>query len=216
MSLRALTLAIATLTTSWALAERPPVSLGVGYASQVVTHRAYDLVDADDHLPMLSLAAGYRFAVDPGLVDLDLTFRAGGTGSTAHQVLNAGFAMSGLQAGGTFRYPWKRHLEPYARLGLGYDWGWLTVQGVRDMAGAVSAEGLLGLQVPLRPRGVLLSAVVLDVGVGYALRTPFHFGELSPPPPQRPAQEPIEVVGTDIGRLPTSGIAYRLGLTFRL
>jgi hypothetical protein len=208
------------LFASQAFAALPPVSASIGYASEVFTSSDYDLVDGDDHLPMWHFGAGYSLRPARGVLDLELQFHTGATGEAAYQSLQTSLWLRGVEAGATWRYPLYKHLEPYARLGAGYDWATLSLGGERleQTIGRPAANGTLGLQIPLplRPDVENYSALVVDFGVGYTLRPAYGFHELAPRAPDEPGEDPIAHVPTNLGSLSLSGVAYRILLTFRL
>ena len=198
----------------------PPLGASVGYSADVVSRRSYDFVAVDDHMPSFAVSAGTRFALERGTLDLDLAFTTGGAGATAHQSLKTGLQLVTLEVAATYRYPWLRHLEPYLRVSAGPGWATLTVNttggAVHQTLANASGTGLLGLSFPfaLSPRGT--ATLVLDLGVGYSLRSTYAFNSLMRDPPKHPTGEEVPDVPLSLGRLDLSGISYRFGVGMRL
>lgn len=208
------------LLSTPALAALPPLSASFGYAAEVITTRDYDFVDGNDHLPMLRVGVAYSLAVSRGILDVELQFHTGDTRELVHQAINADLWLRGVEGGAAWRYPLLRHLEPYARIGAGYDWATLQLAGPRleQTAGAPAASALAGVQLPLwlSSGAERSSAIVLDLGIGYTLRPSFAFDAAMPRPPDEPGEAPIENVPTNLGSLSLSGISYRLLVSYRL
>ncbi|MFL5322611.1 MAG: hypothetical protein ACJ790_23320 [Myxococcaceae bacterium] len=204
-----------------AAAELPPISVSAGYASEVFTSRSYDLVDSDDHLPMFRIGAGYQLRqFSFGMLDVEGAFHTGGAGESVHVVNTSGLAFRGVELGGNLRRSVWTHFEPYAHLGVGYDWATLTLNGGASLTQTVSrpaVNGMLGFQIPM-PLALTENApaLIIDIGVGYTLRPGFGFHELRAPEPVKQPDDPIASAAVNVGTLPLSGISYRIGLTFRL
>lgn len=203
-----------------ASAALPPLSASIGYASEVFSSSDYDFVDADDHLPMWRFGVAYTLRPARGALDLELQAHTGASGDSVHQAQQTSLWLRGVEAGATWRYSLLRHLEPYARLGAGYDWATLSIASGRleQTVGRPAANGTVGLQIPMpiRPDAENVSAIVLDFGVGYTLRPSFGFHALAPPTPDDPGEDPIARVPTNLGSMSLSGISYRILLSFRL
>lgn len=213
-------LCVVSLFSASALAL-PPVSASIGYASEVFSASDYDFVDGDDHLPMWRFGAAYSLKPARGILDVELQYQTGSTSESVYQTLQSTLWLRGVQAGATWRYLLYRHLEPYARLGAGYDWATLTVGGesrMQQTVGRPAANGMLGVQVPmpLRMNTEHSSAIVLDFGVGYTLRPSYGFNQQGPKPPDKPEEDPVGHVPANLGSMSLSGISYRILIAFRL
>jgi hypothetical protein len=198
---------------AWAV---PPLHVQLGYASEVVTHRSWDFVDGNDHLPLFKLGAGYTLALQSGALDLGLAFRAGGSSAFSFGV-NTDLLLRGGEVAATWRHPMTSWLHPYGRLGLALDWATLKVRGGALEQTVLSPAGTAQLGVQLRHRPPRLPGwLTFDVGVGYTLRPEARFGALQPPPPDKPGPEDVRSGGVDLGALPLGGIAYQLLLGVQL
>ncbi|HSP77896.1 MAG TPA: outer membrane beta-barrel protein [Myxococcaceae bacterium] len=199
---------------------RPPLSLRLGYAAQISTDRAYDLVDDNDHLPLFRVGAGYRLPVPAGLLELEAGFLTGGSSASVYRQGTASLGLMGVELGAAYRLPLGPHVEPYAQAFVGYDWLTLKLEPFRQRVGRTSATGLLGVTflVPTRPRTPGSSAFFVDVGAGYGFRPDARFDALEAEPPNPPEGEDVSVPQSSLrlGSLPLSGVVYRLQLGLRL
>lgn len=217
--MRASTLFAALLLLAPAAAQaRPPLTLGLGFAGQVVTGRAWDLVDENDHLPMLRLGAGWAFDAPGGKLEAGAGFLTGSTQASFHQTGQANLWMRGLELSATYRRPLVRFFTPYARLGAGLDWATLSIGNALEQTDlSPSASGMLGFTFPfVRTSGGARGPhewLVLDLGVGYAVRPAFDFDEMLPPGYERGGSDSIDRAPVDMGTISTSGVVYRVGLT---
>lgn len=213
-------LCVTLFSSSLAHAELPNVSLSVGAQTQVVTGRDFDLVGNDDHFMRLRLGAAYALHPPVGRLDLEAAYVDGLKSSTLHQAMKAQLGLRGFEVGALYRYPLHRHLEPYARLGTGYDWGVLVVGEGRleETVANPFGSALFGAQLPMQlaDRGTKDPSVVFDLGVGYTLRPEYAFHRLTPKTasPLPPDSVPNQAV--DFGSLGLSGITYRLQLALRI
>jgi len=221
--MRALCLAASLLFAIPALADRPPLTVSMGVVDQVITERAFDLVSSRDHLPLFRVSAGYGLNVLAGRLDVDLAFRTGSTSATAYQAGTTGLSLVGAELAFAYRYPLARFFEPYLRLGVGYDWATLRVDGtgqkLAQTTGSLVGSGMLGFAFPLvvtNRDGLRHTWLVVDLGAGYAVRPGFEFDRMLPASSGKedagaPQQTPV-----DLGTLPFSGFVWQLGLTLRL
>jgi hypothetical protein len=213
----AVLLLAAVLSPSEALA-RPPMSFRLGYASQVSTARAYDLVDENDHLPLFRVGAAYALPLTGGRLEVEGGFLTGSTSALLHQVAEAKLGLVGVELGAAYRVSLGSVVEPYAQALIGYDWLGLRVGSLRQDVGQVSATGLLGvsLVLALHPGRAGSPAFLFDVGAGYGFRPGARFDALAPEPPGQGSPEPIPSTALPVGSLPLSGVAYRLQIGLRL
>lgn len=195
-----------------------PLTLRLGYAGQVSTARAYDLVDENDHLPLFRVGAGYSLLLPMGRLEVEGGFLSGGTSASLHQVATAKLGLVGVELGAAYRVRMGTSLEPYAQVLVGHDWLNLEVATLSQRTGQLSATGLLGvsLLIPTRPGDEASSAFVLDFGVGYGLRPEARFDALSAESPEKAGEEPIRSAPLPVGALPLSGVTYRLQVGLRL
>jgi len=203
---------------AWAL---PPVSLSVGYSAQVFSARGYDFVAGHDHLQQLRVGAGYALPVWRGFLDLELAFASGSTHQWTHGAIETSFVMRGLEAGASFRLPVRTHFHPYLQVGAGWDWSTLTVGSQARLTQTVSAasgRAMVGAQIPFKlgPSDSKAPFLMFDLGLGYVVRPSAGFDAMAPAQAAVSGEEPIARARTDLGTLPLSGIAYRVGVTFRL
>ncbi|MBX7098409.1 MAG: hypothetical protein K1X89_11900 [Myxococcaceae bacterium] len=204
-----------------AWAERPELSASFGFASELMTSSQYDLVSADDPLRMYRVAAAGTFAAPRGHVDVELGWRSGAASATAHGTLSSSLWVRGVDVSAGYRFAWLKHLEPYARAGVGLDWASLSLTGSSALEQTVlhpSGTFLGGLQFPFAlgvgaPGGL---AFVVDLGVGYVVRPAYTFDALAPPPPSGRQEDPIARGAVNLGSMPLSGFTWRLGVTVRL
>jgi hypothetical protein len=196
----------------------PPVSFRLGYAGQVSTARAYDLVDENDHLPRFRLGAAYAFDVPRGRLEVEGGFLAGGSSAPLHLFSEAELGLTGVELGAAYRMPLGAIVEPYAQALLGYDWVRLELGPLRQRVGQVAVTGLLGVSFHISTgAGTATSPTFLfDVGVGYGFRPDARFDALTPEPPGEDVEEPIASTPLPVGALPLSGVAYRIQLGLRL
>ena len=202
---------------AWAL---PPVTLSLGYSAQVFTGRSYDLVSSNDTLASVRLGVGYSFTLRRGFLDVEGAYASGGTTDTTQGGIPVSFQLSGLEAGLAYRYPLLAHLEPYLRLGAGWDWVTLTLQDPTRLTQTVSnasGSAMLGAQIPFKlgPDDSRAPWLLMDLGIGYTLRPGAGFHAMQPAQTPR-AEDPIAHASTNLGTLPLSGIQYRIAITFRL
>jgi hypothetical protein len=207
----------AVLTPSTASA-RVPVSLRLGYAGQVSTPRAYDLVDENDHLPMFRLGAAYAFLLRSGRLELEGGFLTGGSSASLHGLTEAKLGLVGVELGAAYRVRLGSYFEPYVQALVGYDGLNLQVGVLKQDVGQVSATGLLGLSLvfPVQPNIAGSPAFLVDLGVGYGFRPEARFDALAPEPPDEDAEAPVPSLPLRVGDLPLSGVAYRLQVGLRL
>lgn len=210
---------IASLAPGPALAG--PFTASLGLSTQVATARAYDLVDDDDHLPMLRVAGGLRLDAPRGALEADLGFSTGATSAPLHASREAGLWLRGLSLGATYRLALHRRFEPYAKLEAGWDWATLSLDddALGQRVSRLAATGMLGFQVPVistEREGVTRDRVVFDLGVGWTVRPGFEFDAIAPEPPERPDPEAIPRAPLGLGTLPMSGAVYRLGFTVKI
>ncbi len=199
---------------------RPPLSLRLGYAAQVNTDRAYDLVDEDDHLPLFRVGAGYHLPVPAGRLELEAGLLTGGSSASLYNQGTAGLGLVGVELGAAYRLPLGTHFEPHVQLFVGYDWLTLKLEPFKQRVGRPSATGLLGMTflIPTQPRTPGGTAFFVDVQVGYAFRPVADFDALEAESPEPPEGEDVSVPQSSLrlGSLPLSGVAYRLQLGLRL
>lgn len=204
------------LTAPAALAELPPLSVSVGYASQAFGARGYDLVDADDHLALVRVAAGTGVGLPFGALDLELAYLGGGTDGQAHVTVPTAFSLRGVQLAATLRLPVRTWFQPYAQVAGGLDWATLTLGSTARLTQTAltgSGQGLLGVQfhVRLGPSSARrVPWLVFDLGGGGVLRTAAQFDALRPAEPAQPPVDPIGTTSVDVGALPLSGWTFRL------
>lgn len=198
---------------------RPPLSLRLGYASQVSTARAYDLVDENDHLPLFRVGAAYAFPMQQGArLEVEAGFLAGGSSASLHQVDTARLGLVGVELGAAYRLRLGTYVEPYAQALVGYDWLSLEVGPLGQRLGQVSATALLGVALvfPLNPYSAKGPSFLFDLGVGYGFRPDARFDALAPEPPGKDVEEPVPSQSLRVGDLPLAGVAYRLQVGLRL
>jgi hypothetical protein len=201
---------------AWAL---PPVQLSLGYSAQVFSSRSYDLVSSNDTLQSVRLAAGYSFELSRGAIEAEVAYQTGGSDDRTHGGYSANFELRSLEAGVSYRYPLFSHLEPYVHLGAAVDWATLslaTTQLTQTVMGG-SGNALIGAQIPFKlgPDGSRAPWLLMDLGIGYVLRPVAGFHAMQPGLTNH-TDDPIAHGTTDVGRLPLSGVQYRVLLTFRL
>jgi opacity protein-like surface antigen len=200
----------------------PPLTASFGLGAQVVTNRAYDMVDDNDHLAMVHVGAGYGFELAGGTLELELGYQGGSTSAPLHGGSDANLWLRGLELNATYRYPLARYFEPYARLGAGVDWATLSLNdgALNQRVSVLSGSAMLGFNVPLVASkdelGRRRTRLALDVGLGYAQRQAADFNALAPEPPDKVSPDTIGYNGINLGKLFLSGITYRIGLTARL
>ena len=197
---------------------RPPVSLRLGYAAQVSTARAYDLVDENDHLPLFRVGAAYAFPVRGGArLEVEGGVLSGGSSASLHLMDTAKLGLVGVEVGAAYRVRLGSYVEPYAQALLGYDWLKLGIGPLGQRVGQVSATGLLGVSLvfPLHVRNAEGPSFLIDLGVGYGLRPDARFDALAPEPDED-AEEPVPSQPLRAGDLPLRGVAYRLQVGLRL
>lgn len=199
----------------------PPLTASLGVGAQVVTDRAYDMVDDNDHLPMIHVGAGYRFQLAGGGLELELGYQGGSTSAPLHAGADAKLWLRGLELSATYRYPLWRFCEPYARLGLGVDWATLSLDGdaLTQRVSVPSGSAMVGFSVPLvttKAEAGRRALVAIELGLGYALRRAADFNALAPEPPGKVSPDAMGQTGIDMGKLFLSGITYRVGLIARL
>jgi hypothetical protein len=197
---------------------RVPLSLRLGYAGQVSTARAYDLVDENDHLPLFRVAAAWAFPLPGSRLEVEGGFLTGGSAAPLHQVSTAKLGLVGVELGAAYRVRVGTYLEPYAQVLIGHDWLNLDIGPLNQGAGQVSATGLAGVSLafPLLTREAAGPVFLIDLGVGYGFRPGARFDALAPEPPDESDKEPIPSVALPLGSLPLSGVAYRLQVGLRL
>ncbi|MEW5739385.1 MAG: hypothetical protein AB1938_10690 [Myxococcota bacterium] len=217
--MRALFALATALVASTSQAAWPTLAASAGYESQIFTSRSYDLVDTNDFLPMFRVGAGAGFEVGRGFLDLTLSFSTGASRETAHAAQVATeFWLRGLELTGMYRRPVLSWLEPYAQLGLGWDWATLTFISASRSSQTVSnvaGSGLVGVQLPVRMgtgRG-RLPFMIFDVGGGYVLRPDYAFDAMAPERSDLP--EPIADGSVNLGRLPMHGWVWRVLVSVR-
>jgi hypothetical protein len=208
----------AALISASVWAQLPPIRAEVGYAAQVVTNRSWDFVDDDDHLPMWRLAAGTTFDLDVGIVDAQLAYLTGAT-STPSQGLQPTLWMRGFELSGQYRWPLWKALQPYARVGVTWDWATLNFGSPNITQTSAVPGGLarLGAQtrIPVSARD-RPAHLIFDVGVGYALRPAFNFDAMLPAEPANPPDDPIREAPLNMGRLSMSGISYAVTVALEI
>jgi hypothetical protein len=211
-------LLLAAVLSASEASARAPLSLRLGYAAQVSTARAYDLVDDNDHLPLLRVGAAYAFPLPTGRLELEGGLLTGGTSASLHQLTTAKLGLSGVELGAAYRLPLGAHVEPYVQALVGYDWLNLELGSVHQDLRQLSATGLLGVSFlfPLHGHRADGPLFLFDVGVGYGFRPEARFDALAPAPPDEDVQEPIPEVPLRLGSIPLAGVAYRLQLGLRL
>ncbi|MFL5353160.1 outer membrane beta-barrel protein [Archangium sp.] len=216
-AVRAVLLLAAVLSPVVASA-RVPLTLRLGYAGQVSTAHAYDLVDENDHLPLFRVGAGYSFLLPTGRLEVEGGFLTGGTSAPLHQVTTARLGLVGVEAGAAYRVRVGTSFEPYAQVLVGHDWLKLELAALNQRTGQLSATALLGvsLLIPTRQGDAASSAFVVDLGVGYGFRPDARFDALAPTPPENAEEEPIRSAPLPVGSLPLSGVTYRLQVGLRL
>lgn len=219
--MKRLSVLAALLCASTSLAAWPTLSASIGYESQLYTNQRYDLVDSNDYLPMLRVAAGTGFEVGPGHLDVDLAFTSGASREPAHGGQAASqFWLRGVQLGGLYRYALLSWLEPYARLGVGWDWATLQLTMSHELSQTVSnvsGLGMLGVQLPVRMGTAStkgrLPFMVFDIGGGYVVRPDFAFNALTAP--TTTTTDPIPNASVNVGALPMHGGVIRVLVTIR-
>jgi hypothetical protein len=204
-----------------AASNLPPLTASFGLGAQVVTDRAYDMVDDNDHLAMVHVGAGYGFELARGTLELELGFQGGGTSAPLHAGPDAKLWLRGLELSATYRYPLSRFFEPYARFGAGVDWAALSLNddALSQRVSVLSGSAMLGFNVPLVGSSTELGRgfrLALDVGLGYSQRQAADFNAVAPEPPDKVSSDAIGRAGINLGKLFLSGITYRVGLTARL
>jgi hypothetical protein len=194
-----------------------PLSFRLGYASQVSTARAYDLVDQNDHLPLFRVGAAWAFTVPRGRLEVEAGFLSGGSSAQLHLVSEADLGLTGVELGAAYRLRLGSVVEPYAQALVGYDWLSLRVGALRQGVGQVSATGLLGVSflVSTRTGEDSSPTILFDLGVGYGLRPEARFDALAPEPPDEDVEEPIASTPVSLGAMPLSGVTYRLQVGLR-
>ncbi|MEW6431663.1 MAG: hypothetical protein AB1730_09135 [Myxococcota bacterium] len=209
------------LSASASRAAWPALSASVGYESQLYTSQRYDLVDADDFLPMLRVAAGTGFELGPGHLDVDVAFTTGASRESAHGgQAAADLWLRGVQVGGLYRYGLFSWLEPYARLGVGWDWATLQLTAstpLRQTVSHVSGLGVVGVQLPVRMGTASnkgrLPFMVFDLGGGYVVRPDYAFDALKADPVTK--TEPVASGSVNLGSVPMHGGLLRVLVTVR-
>ncbi|WP_257450305.1 porin family protein [Archangium lipolyticum] len=211
-------LLLAAVLSSPEASARAPLSFRLGYAGQVSTPRAYDLVDENDHLPLFRVGAAYALPLTGGRLEVEGGFLTGGTSASLHHATEAKLGLTGVELGAAYRASLGSFVEPYAQALIGYDWLGLRVGQLRQDVGQVSATGLLGVSfvLPLHRGRAGTPAFLFDVGAGYGFRPRARFDALTPEPPARSDQEPIPSTALQAGSLPLSGVAYRFQVGLRL
>jgi hypothetical protein len=211
-------LLLAAVLSPSEVSARPPVSLRLGYAGQVSTARAYDLVDENDHLPLFRVGAAYALPLTGGRLELEGGFLTGSTAASLHQVTEAKLGLVGVELGAAYRVSLGSFVEPYAQALIGYDWLDLRIGQLSQDVGQVSATGLLGISLifPVHPGREGSPSFLFDVGAGYGFRPGARFDALAPEPPGKGDLEPIPSTALQAGSLPLSGVAYRLQVGLRL
>ena len=217
--MRTMLLVVVLAAPAWA--QRPELSASLGFASETLGSSQYDLVAKDDALPMYRVGAGVGFKLPVGSLDAELTWRSGSSGATAHQSVSSELRVRGLEVGAAYRYPWLKHLQPYVRLGAGWDWASLSLLDVGCLTQTVSHPSgslLAGVQVPFRlgSGAAWAPEVSIDLGLGGVLRPAYAFGAMAPTPPSGRVEDPIARGTVNLGAMPMSGFTWRLGLTVRL
>jgi hypothetical protein len=209
---------LASVLSASPASARAPVTLRLGYAGQVSTARAYDLVDEDDHLPLFRLGAAYAFLLPSGRLELEGGFLAGGSTASLHGLTDAKLGLVGVELGAAYRVRLGSYLEPYVQALVGYEGLNLRIGALRQDVGQVSATGLLGVSLvfPLQSRVATSPSVLFDLGVGYGWRPQARFDALAPEPPDGDVEEPVSSAPLRVGDLPLSGVAYRLQVGLRL
>ncbi|HEX8824983.1 MAG TPA: hypothetical protein VF794_34015 [Archangium sp.] len=197
---------------------RPPLSLRLGYAAQVSTARAYDLVDENDHLPLFRVGAAYAFPMPEARWEVEGGFLSGGSSASLHQLEMAKLGLVGVEVGGAYRVRLGSYVEPYAQVLIGYDWLKLGMGELGQRVGQVSATGLLGVSVvfPVQAYKAKGPSFLFDLGVGYGFRPDARFDALAPEPPDEDVKEPVPSQPLRVGDLPLRGVAYRLQVGLRL
>jgi|APLak6261679142_1056127.scaffolds.fasta_scaffold00031_57 hypothetical protein len=212
--MRALLLA-SLLTSTFAAAGLPPLSVDLGYSTQVFTARGFDLVNVNDNLHQFRVGAGTGFALPLGALDLELALATGGTRGTTHGVVPVDFSMLGLQLAASWRVPVTTWFHPYAQLGGGYDWVTLTLFDERRLTqtvGRFSGTGLLGVQLAVRlgpARQDRLPVLFFDLGLGATLRQAPSFDAMGPQAPTKPPPDAIATSTVNLGSVPLSGFTAR-------
>jgi hypothetical protein len=196
----------------------PPLSLRLGYASQVSTARAYDLVDDNDHLPLFRLGVGYAFPMQGARLEVEGGFLSGGTSAPLFQFDRAKLGLVGVEVGAAYRLRLGTYAEPYAQALVGYDRLSLDMGPLGQRVGQVSATALLGVSLvfPLNSYSAKAPSFLIDLGVGYGFRPTARFDALAPRPPGEDEEEPIPSQTLRAGDLPLAGMAYRLQVGLRL
>jgi len=211
-----------------ARAEVPTLSASIGYSSEVYTSRSWDLVDDDDHLPMLRVGAGTSFEVASGFVDVEAAFQSGASRGAAHSTVSTDFWLRGVRVGAAYRYPLWRFFQPYVQLGGGVDWATLTLIAPSRLTQTVPAgvgTALVGFQVPIRLGGPVAWAsgphtrpaddvrrpfLVLDIGLGGVLHSGTSFSSMQPEAPAKPPVDPLGQGSVDVGSIPLTGFTFRV------
>ncbi|MCC6335236.1 MAG: hypothetical protein IT380_14765 [Myxococcales bacterium] len=210
---------LGALAASSSQAAWPTLAASAGYESQIFTSQAWELVDTNDFLPMLRVGASTSFEVGRGFLDVGLSFTTGASRESAHagQVATE-LWLRGVELSGLYRYPVLKWLEPYAQVGVGWDWVTLTlVQSSRlsQTVSNVAGSGLLGVQLPVRMGlgGGRLPFMVFDVGGGYVLRPDYAFTAMAPVSSELPESIPDGAV--NLGQLPMHGWVWRVLVSLR-
>ncbi|HZH79051.1 MAG TPA: outer membrane beta-barrel protein [Archangium sp.] len=215
---RAALLLAVVLASPAEASARPPLSLRLGYASQVSTARAYDLVDENDHLPLFRVGASYAFPLKRARLEVEGGFLTGGSSASLHQVATAKLGLVGVEVGAAYRLRLGTYVEPYVQALVGYDRLRLEIGPLGQRVGQVSATALLGVSLvfPLNPYSATAPSFLIDLGVGYGLRPDARFDALAPEPPGEDEKEPVPSQSLRAGDLPLAGVAYRLQVGLRL
>ena len=203
---------------AWAI---PPVSFSLGYSAQVFSARSFDLVSSNDTFQSVRVGLGYSFRLPRGAIDLEAAFATGGTEESTHANVPVYFELKGIEASVGYRYPLFAHLEPYLRVGAGWDWATLTLQDATRLTQTVSnvsGAAMLGAQIPFKlgPNDSRAPSMLMDLGLGYTLRPGAGFHAMEPKRLVNPGEDPIAHGTTNLGTLPLSGIQYRVLMTIRL
>ncbi|PTL80896.1 hypothetical protein [Vitiosangium sp. GDMCC 1.1324] len=211
-------LLMASLLSPLVASARAPLTFRLGYAGQVSTARAYDLVDENDHLPLFRTGIAYAFLLPGGRLEVEGGFLSGSTSAPLHQVATAKLGLVGVELGAAYRVRVGTHFEPYAQALVGYDWLNLQLSELKQGTRQLSATGLVGvsLLLPLQRSNPDSLAFLVDLGVGYGFRPEARFDALAPTPPGKDEEEPIRSAPLPVGTLPLSGVTYRLQVGLRL
>ena len=189
-------------------------------------HRAWDAVDSDDHLLGPRLSLGWWARAPGGAAELELAFGPSLANAPFHS-MESELALYGLEAGLTWRFALARFFQPFVRASVGYDWATLTLDDGRGYGGAeleqttgnFAFSGLAGFTFPVVARlgadGRWVPRVSFDVSAGYVARPDYVFDALLPPEDDDAEPRASRVVALNLGKLPLSGLRYRVGLTAR-